>query len=297
EVDLPLFHAHDPVPTSEFLTGQLIQAVLLLGVGLLMTRIARMLREGQLALAADLDRERELNTLKDRFVATVSHELRTPLTSLKGFTQALLENDSNQLERKEFLTIMSDQTEELHALIEDLITFSRIGAGGLIIQSGVVDLRALAGAVIAGFGTRAANCDNQVPSGTMVMADAPRLHQILRNLVDNALKYGEPPVVVSAVYEGSLVRCLVLDAGHGIHPDKAHLAFEPYGRLVDDPTMSSPGLGLGLPIVRELVRAHGGEVGLASQGQMSGFEFALPSPPAVSEAVGAPLSASASLGY
>jgi signal transduction histidine kinase len=247
EVDLPLFHAPGPVPTSEFLTGQAIQAALLLGVGALMIRIARMLRKGQAALAADLDRERELSTLKDRFVATVSHELRTPLTSLKGFTEALLENDSDQAERKEFLTIMSDQTEVLHSLIEDLITFSRIGAGGVAMKAGEVDLEPLAESVIAGFGTRVAMVTNEVPPGTTVMADVPRLRQILRNLVDNALKYGEPPVIVSAVRDGSMVRCLVLDAGHGIDRHKTHFVFEPYARLVDDLTMSLVSV-LGCPL-------------------------------------------------
>lgn len=111
EVELPLFHPDDPVPTSEFLTGETIQAVLLLGIGMLMIQIAEMLRRGQEALALDLDRQREINALKDRFVATVSHELRTPLTSLKGFTRTLLEDDHSPEERQEFLVIMSDQTE------------------------------------------------------------------------------------------------------------------------------------------------------------------------------------------
>ena len=278
EVNLPLFHPPDPVPTSEFLTGQVIQAALLFGVGVLMIRVASMLRQGQQALAADLERERELNTLKDRFVATVSHQLRTPLTSLKGFTQALLEEDSDPEERKEFLTIVSDQAEELHALIEDLITFSRIGAGGPEIKPVAIDLRELVETIIAGFGPRAAQLLNQVQSGTMGMADGPRLRQVFRNLIDNALKYGKPPVVISATTEETMVRCLVLDSGVGIDPDTAHRAFEPYSRLIEDLTMSLPGLGLGLPIVKELVRAHGGEVGLVKQGAMTGFEFTLPSP-------------------
>jgi signal transduction histidine kinase len=284
-VHLPLFHPAGPVATSEFLTGQAIQAGLIFGVGFLMIRIAAMLREGQEALAADLDRERELNTLKDRFVATVSHQLRTPLTSLKGFTRALLENDSDPAERKEFLTIMSDQAEELHALIEDLITFSRIGAGGPEITSAVVDLHALAESVLAGFGARAEMVSNQVPPGTLVLGDSPRLHQVMRNLVDNALKYGEPPIVIEAESREAVVRCQVLDAGAGIDPVAANLAFEPYGRLIEDLTMSSPGLGLGLPIVRELIRAHGGEVALASRDAMTGFEFTLPSPATEATAV------------
>ncbi len=277
EVPLPLFHPPDPVPTSEFLAGQAIQAALLLGIGILMVGIARMLRRGQRALAADLDRQRELNSLKDRFVATVSHELRTPLTSLKGFTRTLLEDEVSPSDQREFLTIMSDQAEELHALIEDLITFSRIGAGGVTVKATPVDLGELTGAVLSGFGARAGGVSNQVSPGTMTLADAPRVRQVLRNLIDNALKYGESPIVVTASTHGTQVHCAVLDSGPGI--ERAHLntVFEPYARLVDDQTMSAPGLGLGLPIVHELVAAHGGEIRLVTDFAMRGFEFTLPS--------------------
>ena len=185
EVNLPLFHPQIPVPTSEFLIGEAIKAALLLGVGALTIGVAQMLRRGQHALAADLDRERELHALKDRFVATVSHELRTPLTSLKGFTQALLEDDMSRSERHEFLTIMSDQAEELHALIEDLITFSRIGAGGLTIRSAAIQLHQLIDSVLSGFGVRASKVSNRVPNDIVVQVNSSRLRQVIRNLVDS----------------------------------------------------------------------------------------------------------------
>lgn len=277
EVELPLFHPDDPVPTSEFLTGETIQAVFLLGIGMLMIRIAEMLRRGQAALSLVLDRQREINALKDRFVATVSHELRTPLTSLKGFTRTLLEDDHSPEERQEFLVIMTDQTEELHALIEDLITFSRIEAGGITIKPLNIKLRGLVQDVVSGLGQRAASVSNQVPHGLDVPVDPPRLRQVMRNLIDNALKYGKPPIVVSAKSDGPVVRCSVLDGGDGIDPEKVHLVFEPYARLVDDANMSQPGVGLGLPIVRQLVEAHGGTIRVVMEGEMAGFEFALPS--------------------
>lgn len=277
EVELPLFHPADPVPTSEFLTGEIIHGVLLLGIGMLMIRIAEMLRRGQESLALDLDRQREINALKDRFVATVSHELRTPLTSLKGFTRTLLEDDHSPEERKEFLVIMSDQAEELHALSEDLITFSRIEAGGITIKHLEVELRGLVQDVVSGLGQRAANVSNQVPDGLSVPVDPPRLRQVMRNLIDNSLKYGKPPIVVSAKPDGAVVRCSVLDGGHGIDPEKVHFPFEPYTRLVEDANMSQPGVGLGLPIVRQLVEGHGGTIRVVMEGEMKGFEFVLPS--------------------
>jgi signal transduction histidine kinase len=174
EVALPLFHPPGPVPTSEFLAGEAIQAGLFLGIGILMAGVAGMLRRGQQALADDLDRERELSLLKDRFVATVSHQLRTPLTTLKGFTRMLLDDDVSQPEQHEFLTIMADQAEELHAVVEDVLTFSRIGAGSLTISATSVDLRELTSSVLSGLGIRAREVSNQVQPGTTVQADSPR---------------------------------------------------------------------------------------------------------------------------
>jgi signal transduction histidine kinase len=98
----------------------------------------------------------------------------------------------------------------------------------------------------------------------------------MRNLVDNALKYGKQPVVVSAIHGTEKTRCLVLDSGNGVDPAQTSMVFEPYTRLVDNPTMSSPGLGLGLPIVRELVTAHGGEVHMVKRDGFTGFEFTPP---------------------
>lgn len=279
-VPLPLFHPPDPVPTSEFIMGEVIKASLLIGVGVLMLAVSEMLRRGQRALETDLERERELGRLKDRFVATVSHELRTPLTSLKGFTRTLLDEDVGPDDRTEFLEIMAGQADELHGRIEDLITFSRIGAGGVSIRQEVVTLRDLIDESMVEFGPRASGVvENQVPEGLLAHVDPPRIKQVIRNLVDNAVQYGETPVRVVALESGPTIRCLVLDSGAGIPPEETGRVFDRYSRLVDDPTMSKPGMGLGLPIVRELVEAHGGEVRVITGADMNGVEFTLPAVP------------------
>lgn len=279
-VPLPLFHPPDPVPTSEFIMGEVIKASLLIGVGILMLAVSEMLRRGQRALETDLERERELSRLKDRFVATVSHELRTPLTSLKGFTRTLLDEDVGPDDRAEFLEIMAEQADELHGRIEDLITFSRIGAGGVSIRQEAANLRDLVGESMAELGARAIGVvDNQVPDGLLAHVDPPRIKQVIRNLVDNAVDYGETPVMVLASESGPTIRCLVLDSGAGIPPGDTDRVFDRYSRLVDDPTMSRPGLGLGLPIVRALIEAHGGEVRVITGADMNGVEFTLPAAP------------------
>lgn len=280
-VDLPLFHPPDPVPTSEFLLGAAIQVALYIGVGVLLTAVAQMLRRGERALAADLERERELSRLKDRFVATVSHELRTPLTSLKGFTRTLLDEDVGLADRTEFLEIMADQADELHGRIEDLITFSRMGAGGITIRPESADLSHLTGEAIAELGADAERVvENRVPRGLRAWVDPPRIRQVIRNLVDNALVYGATPVVVVASLESdSAILLQVLDSGGGIPPEDMDRVFERYSRLVDDPTMAMPGLGLGLPIVRGLVTAHGGMVRIVTGGDLNGVAFTMPASP------------------
>lgn len=279
-VPLPLFHPPDPVPTSEFIMGEVIKASLLIGVGVLMLAVSQMLRRGQRALETDLERERELGRLKDRFVATVSHELRTPLTSLKGFTRTLLDEDVGPDDRAEFLEIMAGQADELHGRIEDLITFSRIGAGGVSIRQEAANLHDLVGELMVELGARANGAvENQVPEGLFAYVDPPRIKQVIRNLVDNAVEYGETPVRVVASELGSTIRCHVLDSGAGIPRDDKGRVFDRYSRLVDDPTMSRPGLGLGLPIVRALIEAHGGEVRVITGADMNGVEFTLPAAP------------------
>lgn len=277
EIPFPLFHPPGPVPTSEFIMGEVIKASLLIGVGVLMLDVSGMLRRGQRALAADLERERELSRLKDRFVATVSHELRTPLTSLKGFARTLLDDDVGSDDRAEFLGIMAEQADELHGRIEDLITFSRIGAGGVAIRQKAARLRDLVGESVAELGISVSRVvENQVPERLWVHVDPPRIKQVIRNLVDNAVEYGETPVDVVASEAGPSLRCQILDSGAGIPPEYAGRVFDRYSRLVDDPTMSRPGLGLGLPIVKELIEAHGGEVRVIRAGDMNGVEFTLP---------------------
>lgn len=279
-ITLPLFHPPDPVPTSEFIMGEVIKASLLIGVGVLMLAVSEMLRRGQRALETDLQRERELGRLKDRFVATVSHELRTPLTSLKGFTRTLLDEDVGPDDRAEFLEIMVEQADELHGRIEDLITFSRIGAGGVSIRQEARNLRDLVGESMAELGARTKTAvENHVPERLFAYVDPPRIKQVIRNLVDNAVEYGEAPVVVVASESGPTIRCHVLDSGAGIPSEDAGRVFDRYSRLVEDPTMSRPGLGLGLPIVRELIEAHGGEVRVVTGADMNGVEFSLPAAP------------------
>lgn len=271
---LPLFHPPGPIPDGEFFAGLAIQGILLVAVGALMVKIATTLRAGRRALETDLERQKELHKLKDEFLATVSHQLRTPLTALRGFSAVMLGDEITQDEHREYLHLVVSQAEVMHTLLEDVFTFSRIETGELIIRAEPVRAAQLIGATIDGMGPSAEAVSIHVDNDILVLADPSRLAQMVRNLVDNAIKYGAPPVRVVGRSDGDDFQCVVFDGGVGLAPDDRTAAFDPYTRLVDNPTMSDPGLGLGLTIVRELAERQGGS---ARYGETDrGFEFRLP---------------------
>ncbi len=268
-----LFHAPEPIPNSKLVAGSSIAAAILLLLGLLLARIATFLRAGSEAMAADLERQMELVRLKDQFVATVSHQLRTPLTSVRGFADILMEQDPGEVERMEFLQLISNEAEGLAGMVEDVITFQKAEAGRLVVDREPVDLAATIGDVTQALGLASGSFVVLVPKGVVAIADPVRLRQTLRILVDNALRYGAPPVAITAHLGDGVVVLTVGDQGDGISEDAARVAFEPHARLVDNPTMSEPGLGLGLPLARHLAEAQGGSLRHAGG---SVFELVLP---------------------
>ncbi|MDX1449986.1 MAG: HAMP domain-containing sensor histidine kinase [Acidimicrobiia bacterium] len=273
-VELPLFHPPGPVPDAEFYVGLAVSAVILIGLAVLMGQIAAALRAGQEALETDLERQRDLHALKDRFLATASHQLRTPLTALRGFA-ALLADDELPLEaRDEYARHVATQTEEMHTLVEDLLLFSRMEAGELQIRTETVPVADLIRRTVRGMGPAAEEVEFDLDPDVVVAADPPRLAQVIRNLVDNALKYGTKPVAVTARHDDGWMQISVIDAGPGLEPDAATDAFAPYVRLVSNTTMSEPGLGLGLTVASELARRHGGM--LEYRGAEGGFVVRLP---------------------
>ncbi len=113
-----------------------------------------------------------------------------------------------------------------------------------------------------------------VAADVTVTVDPLRLAQVFCNLLDNAFKYGRAPVRISAEHGDGWLSCRVFDHGPGLEDDDAAQAFEPYSRFVSNHTMSQPGIGLGLTVVRDLVAAHGGCIGYTRE---RGFDIRLPS--------------------
>ena len=211
------------------------------------------------------DNERAMRS----FIADVSHELRTPLTSIRGFVEALRDGTVTDPERRaSSLEVVHEETQRMLRMIEQLLDLSRLEAGEYRLEPSRIDLDELLGYIEAMFGGRADESGvilrAEIEAGTpTIEADYDRLVQVLNNLMDNALRHtseGSVTVAGRTVDDGIEIR--VEDSGEGI-------AAEDLGKLFDrfwqPESRSGPGAGLGLAISREIVRAHGGRIGLRAR--------------------------------
>lgn len=241
---------------------------------------------GMVWVLSDVSSLRELDRIKTELLSFVSHELRTPLSAIKGFA-ATLRRRRGQLRPEveaEILETIEAEIDRLTRMTVDLLDISRIESGrALEVEWGWVDLPALVERV---FQTQTAYAETHrflmdiAPEARRVWADEDKLEQILLNLVNNAAKYspqGGKVEVTANVEEGQLV-VQVRDEGIGIPPEALPHLFERYHRLGGDRRIR--GVGIGLYLVRHLVEAHGGRVGVQSEvGKGSTFTFTIPQPP------------------
>jgi two-component system, OmpR family, sensor histidine kinase KdpD len=216
----------------------------------------------------------EVNRLKSEFVATVSHELRTPLTSILGSVITLRSVELDQGQSEEFLAAIERQGRRLLRLIEELLTAAQLQRDGIARPSPeALELTALALEVAKDFGDPGIEVVG--PERCEVVSDPEILRRVLSNLIDNALKHGAAPVRVVLGRSGDDVEFAVIDHGPGIPPADCERIFERFTRL--DSTGSRPGIGLGLPIVRELLSACGGRIWVEAPAEGgAAFRVALP---------------------
>ncbi|MGI9608864.1 MAG: sensor histidine kinase, partial [Acidimicrobiia bacterium] len=191
------------------------------------------------------------------------HELRTPLTSIAGFTDTLRESwvTFGPGEIDEFLLIMRRETEHLRDLVEDILVIPRLEAGHLRLESEELDLRrAVFDSGDAVFTETGTEFVVTIPGGVTVKADRVRISQVLRNLLENARKYGGDQVLVDGDLDGDLFRVMISDNGPGVPEDDIDRIFDHFEQLQKGDARSGQGVGLGLPIARKLVGAMGGEL-------------------------------------
>jgi two-component system, OmpR family, sensor histidine kinase KdpD len=218
----------------------------------------------------------ELNRMKSEFVAMVSHELRTPLTAIIGSNTTIRTLDLPPAERAEFHDMIDRQGRRLLAVIEELLLASKLEQESGVRQTPrFVDLAAVARDVVASMGPVTGSVLVQARFPCYVLADPDVLHQVLMNLLDNANKYGAPPITVTVERTNDHVSLSVLDRGPGVMREDRELIFDRFTRLDHDHSVS--GIGLGLPIVRQLLAESGGRVWVEdAEGGGAAFRVSLP---------------------
>jgi signal transduction histidine kinase/ABC-type multidrug transport system ATPase subunit len=212
--------------------------------------------ESAQAEAATLRRSQRLQR---EFLSQLSHELRTPLTAIHGYASTLRQPDVtwDDASGERFLGLIEGESARMGRLVADMLDSSTLEAGGLRLNPHWCDLTLAVEAAVACVDGAADQVSVHVAADVpRIWVDHDRLEQVLVNLVDNALRHGRAPVVVSAAGQDELVTIRVHDVGPGIDPALASRLFHPYERGRTD----IPGAGLGLTICRGLVEAHGGRI-------------------------------------
>jgi two-component system phosphate regulon sensor histidine kinase PhoR len=220
---------------------------------------------GAVLVLHDITDLRRADQIRRDFVANVSHELRTPLTAIRGYVEALLDEPADADTTHRFLEIIARHSTRMERLVKDLLRLARLDAGQEALETARCDVRQIFGGVIADLspvieakGQRIAI--DVASEAAHIECDPAKLHDIVRNLVENAVNYSPDGADVrlgAARVDGSY-SITVADSGPGIPPEDLNRVFERFYRV--DKSRSRPGgTGLGLAIVRHLVELHGGE--------------------------------------
>jgi signal transduction histidine kinase len=226
-------------------------------------------REREEILSREKDR---LLTDKDRFVASVSHELRTPLTAVVGLSHTLIERpDLTADERDEFVATIAEQSEEVAAIVDDLLVAARAGSGNLKLITSEVSIPGELGAVLPD------TIPVVPPPGGVLTAlgDPIRVRQILRNLLSNAARYGGPNQRVCMSQQGAMAVVEMQDDGPALPEAAVEAIFSAYGRAHDRPGRTDS-VGLGLTVSRQLARMMGGDITYSHDGTWASFRLTLP---------------------
>lgn len=216
----------------------------------------------------DITRMTQLENMRKDFVANVSHELRTPVTIIKGYSETLREDFEklSDQEHRHFLEKITRNTSRLHALLEDLLELSRLEAGDQHFSPSNCDLAALIEEIIDQVKLKLGECPVQLSSHCderlkKVRLDILKIHQVLQNLTDNALRHarGMTELSITAELLNNEIHLKVSDNGVGIPERDLARIFERFYRVDKGRARELGGTGLGLSIVKHIAQLHGGE--------------------------------------
>ena len=219
---------------------------------------------GAVLVLHDVTDLRRTDQIRRDFVANVSHELRTPLTAIRGYLEALRDDPSDTENTERFIDIIWRQTTRMERLVSDLLRLARLDARQEVLERVPCDVRQLFQAVVADLApsveAKRQRIVVDVPGECRVPADPAKLHDVLRNLVENAVNYSPDDTEIRLRAHRTDGSCAieVIDSGPGLPAGDLTRVFERFYRV--DKSRSRPGTGLGLAIVKHLVELHGGTV-------------------------------------
>jgi signal transduction histidine kinase/CheY-like chemotaxis protein len=253
---------------------------------LIVVRQTRIAQEN-LAMAGEMQAAKELaetaNSSRLQFLANISHDLRTPLNGILGCAQILLRDKALTKKQRELVSTSQSCAEHLRTLINDLLDLSKLESGKLELAPVAFDLHAFLEELLGGFRLSAETkniileTDRQPDLPQWITADRRRLHQILGNLLHNAIKFtNRGAVTLRVTLDAGTLFFAVKDTGCGIMPDKIDDLFKPF-HVADQKSIQLEGTGLGLSIAKKLVERMGGDIVVSSTyGRGSVFTASIP---------------------
>lgn len=221
---------------------------------------------------------------RSEFVANVSHELRTPMTTIAGFMDGMLDGTIPEAEHRKYMQAVSDEVRRLSRLVRDMLDVSRLRAekqGPINWQ--VFDLCEQLGLGLLSFEQRINAKNMQVDvllpdAGCNVLANQDAVTQVIRNLLDNAVKFTPEggTLILSLKAEGDKAVTTVSNTGSDIPPEELNLIFDRFHKTDKSRSMDREGVGLGLYIVKSILDEHGEDIAVQSENGLTSFSFTLP---------------------
>ncbi len=266
-----------------------------------MNRILKIFGEGDLSVRMKVESNDELGTLaasfnetaatlsngeniRRSFIANISHELKTPMTTIAGFVDGILDGTIPPEMEKKYLELVSDEVRRLSRLVKSMLDLSRIDGGELRLSMSSFDITETVINTLDAFSLAIEEKEIEIrgidkAKREMVYADKDLIHQVIYNLMENAVKFTNKGGYISATVTSGIDRVSVAieNSGDGIDSDDIPLLFDRFYKTDKSRSKDKKGLGLGLYLVRTIVRLHGGEISVSSvAGEYARFEFYLP---------------------
>jgi len=222
--------------------------------------------------------------MRRSFIANVSHELKTPMTTIAGFIDGILDGTIPEKDRNKYLHIVSEEVKRLSRLVKSMLDLSRIDSGEMRTHPQNFDMTNIIFSTLLTFEKSISEKNIEVTGleevgQQIVYGDQDLLHQVMYNLIENAVKFTDSGGYISFAISDGIDRTSVAieNSGVGIDAEELSMIFDRFYKTDKSRSKDKNGMGLGLYIVRTIIQLHGGEISVSSQlGKFSRFEFYIP---------------------